>query len=110
MLRATRLTFQGDAPLLHAARHQARLGFEKGRALEPHSKEASDAIAHAEGVCEVLTKNIVQGRRIEGEEERYRLNIHEQTERGHNDTVKNPRAPGGTVKVGLRGSGGCGGS
>ncbi len=90
---------------MHAARHQARGGFEKGRSLDAASKEATTAIEHAEGVVEVLTKNIVQGRQIEGQADTYKLNIHEQTERGENDTVKNPLAPGGKVKVGF--GGGC---
>lgn len=85
-----------------AARHQARGGFEKGRSLDPASQEADTAIKHAEGVCEILLKNIVQGRQLEGKEDVYKLNIHEQTERGDNDTVKNPRAPGGKVKVAFR--------
>lgn len=85
--------------MMHAARHQARGGFEKGRSLDPASKEATGAIEHAEGVVEVLTKNIVQGQQVEGRSDTYKLNIHEHTERGENDTVKNPRAPGGKVKV-----------
>ena len=91
--------------MLHASRHQARTGFDKGKSLEPASKEANEAVAHAEGVAEILLKNIVQGQQLEGSQDRYKLNIHEHTERGDNDTVKNPRAPGGKVKIGM---GGCG--
>lgn len=91
--------------MMHAARGQARGGFDKGRSLDPSSKEATTAIEHAEGVVEVLTKNIVQGQQMEGKEDTYKLNIHEHTERGENDTVKNPRAPGGKVKVSF--GGGC---
>ncbi|KAK5942753.1 Mitochondrial zinc maintenance protein 1, mitochondrial [Knufia obscura] len=105
LLRATRIAFQGDLPLIHSARSQARGGFEKGRSLDPASKEAIGAIEHAEGVVEVLTKNIVQGQQTGAQADTYRLNIHEHTERGENDTVKNPRAPGGKVKVGF--GGGC---
>lgn len=93
------MTYIGDLPLLHAARHQARGGFEKGRSLEPESQEADGAIKHAEGVVEVLLQNVVQGRQVDGQNDRYKLNIHEHTEKGHNDTVKNPLAPGGRVKV-----------
>ena len=91
----------GDIPMLHAARHQARGGFEKGRSLDPSSQEATTAIEHAEGVCDVLMKNIVQGQQTDGQSDRYKLNIHEHTERGDNGTVRNPRAPGGKVKVGM---------
>lgn len=89
----------GDKQLLLASRVQARAGFDKGRSLEPESKEAVEAVQHAEGVSEVLLKNIVQGRQMEGNQDTYKLNIHEHTEKGDNDTVKNPRAPGGKVKV-----------
>jgi hypothetical protein len=68
--------------------------------LEPESSEAATAVQHAQGVSEVLRHNIVQGRQIEGTEDKYKLQIHEDTERGYNDTVKNPKAPGGYVKVG----------
>ena len=82
-----------------AARHQARGGFDKAKSLDASSQEADTAIKHAEGVCEILLKNLVQGQQTEGKDDVYKLNIHEHTERGDNDTVKNPRAPGGKVKV-----------
>lgn len=91
--------------MLVAARHQARGGFEKGASLDASSEEAKTAIQHAEGVCEILLKNLVQGQQMEGSDDRYKLNIHEHTERGDNDTIKNPRVPGGKVKIG---AGGCG--
>lgn len=56
----------GDTPLLHAARTQARDGFNKHRSLDASSKEATDGIKHAEGVAEVLKHNIVQGKQVEG--------------------------------------------
>lgn len=115
LLRATRIAFNGtgtksididqltligDLPLLHSARHQARQGFEKGRSLEPDSSEAATAVEHAKGVSEVLLHNIVQGRQMDGTNDKYKLEIHKHTERGYNDTVKNPKAPGGYAKVG----------
>jgi complex III assembly factor LYRM7 len=63
LLRATRIAFQGDYPLLHAARTQARAGFDSLSSLDPSSEEASKGIAHAEGVAEVLRHNVVQGER-----------------------------------------------
>lgn len=94
------LTLAGDTPLLHSARQQARQGFEKGRSLEPESTEAAKAVEHALGVSQILLHNIVQGRQVDGAQDSYKLELHEHTERGYNDTVKNPRAPGGYVKVG----------
>lgn len=96
----TLLTCVGDLPLLHSARHQARQGFDKGRSLQPESSEATEAVKHAIGVSQVLLHNIVQGRQMDGAEDKYKLELHEHTEKGYNDTVKNPRAPGGYVKVG----------
>jgi len=98
LLRATRIAFTGDTHLLHAARIQARDGFNKHRSLEASSKEAADSITHAEGVADVLKHNIVQGKQVECSY-KLRLNIHEHTERGDNDTVKNPLGTGGVVKV-----------
>lgn len=83
LLRATKIAFQGilasspwasfantsflgDAHLLHAARGQARNGFNKQRSLDASSKEAADGITHAEGVAEVLKHNVVQGQQVEG--------------------------------------------
>ncbi|KIW69478.1 hypothetical protein PV04_05353 [Phialophora macrospora] len=99
LLRATRVAFQGDHYLLHAARNQARTGFDNLKSLDADSEEALKGIEHAEGVASVLRHNIVQGKRVEGSDV-IQLNLHKDIERGDNDTVKNPRAPGGKVKVG----------
>lgn len=66
ILRATRIAFSGDLPLLHASRSQARQGFDGLRSLEASSSEADEAIKHAEGVAEVLLTNVVQGKRMDG--------------------------------------------
>lgn len=47
---------------------QARKGFEKNRALDATSKEVTDAITHAEGVAQVLRRNIVQGKQEGGKD------------------------------------------
>jgi hypothetical protein len=65
LLRATRIAFNGDHHLLHAARSQARDGFNSLSTLNPQSEEAQKGIAHAEGVAEVLRHNIVQARQTE---------------------------------------------
>jgi hypothetical protein len=54
--------------VLLSARTQARDGFNKNRSLESSSKEATEAVAHAEGVAQVLRHNIVQGKQEEGED------------------------------------------
>ncbi|KIX00998.1 uncharacterized protein Z518_10064 [Rhinocladiella mackenziei CBS 650.93] len=99
LLRATRIAFQGDYHLLHAARVQARTGFDNMSSLDPSSDEALKGIEHAEGVASILRHNIVQGKQVEGSDV-LRLNIHKDTERGDNDTIKNPAAKGGKLKVG----------
>ncbi|EXJ95619.1 hypothetical protein A1O1_00741 [Capronia coronata CBS 617.96] len=98
LLRATRIAFHGDDHLLHAARIQARSGFEKLSSIDPSSEEAQKGIEHAEGVASILRHNIVQGKHVEGSDV-LRLNLHEDIERGDNDTVKHPLGKGGVVKV-----------
>ncbi len=66
LLRATRIAFQGDYTLLHAARTQARAGFDQLSTLDPSSDEAQKGIAHAEGVASILRHNVVQGEMVEG--------------------------------------------
>ncbi|TVY85600.1 Mitochondrial zinc maintenance protein, mitochondrial, partial [Lachnellula willkommii] len=106
-----------DLPLLKAARQEARNGFRAQASLGPEDPALGLAIAHAEQVSKILVENIVQGKHeggdkysessisssisistslvlqfilleiINGDVE---LRIHEQTERGDNDTIKMP--------------------
>ncbi|KAI1372469.1 hypothetical protein F4677DRAFT_263592 [Hypoxylon crocopeplum] len=94
LLRAARIAFQGDSRVLNAARSSIREGFRANASLEPTNPEVPGAIKHAEEVAALLRKNIVQGKK---EGEVYKLRIHEDTERGDNDTVKFPG--GKTVKI-----------
>ncbi|KAI1391806.1 uncharacterized protein F4822DRAFT_105731 [Hypoxylon trugodes] len=94
LLRAARLAFQGDERVLTAARATIRDNFRRNASLESTSPELPNAIKHAEEVAAILRQNIVQGKR---DGEIYRLRIHEDTERGDNDTVKFPG--GKTVKI-----------
>ncbi|KAK9786767.1 putative Mitochondrial zinc maintenance protein 1, mitochondrial [Seiridium cardinale] len=98
LLRAARLAFQGDEPILNAARSQIRTGFRDHASLDPKSPEINDHIKHAQDVATILRENVVQGKK---NGDKYKLRIHEYTERGDNDTVK--VAGGKTVKIG----GGC---
>jgi len=88
LLRSTRIAFQGDLPLLHAARQEARNGFQKNSAILVEDPALASAIAHAEEVAQILRQNVVQGKH-DGDN-KYKLRIHEDTERGDNDTVKMP--------------------
>jgi len=90
LLRSTRLAFAGDAPLLRAARTEARNSFRSNLSISGPEQVA--AVKHAEEVAQILKANVVQGRKVDSEADgdRYKLRIHEHTERGDNDTVKMP--------------------
>jgi len=99
ILRSARIAFQGDIRLLPAARGHARKEFEAKRLLAPDSAEARSSIAHAEEVARVLRHNVVQG--IRNEEEAtgsYTLRIHEDIERGDNESIKAGRGMEGMAK------------
>jgi len=87
LLRSTRIAFQGDAPLLYAAREQARHGFDQLRLVEADSDAAQSGIKHAEEVAQILRKNIVQGVYKE-DTDTYKLRIHEDTERGDRQSIR----------------------
>jgi len=87
LLRSTRIAFQGDLPTLTAARRAARDNFDQNRALAS-AEETSKIIQHAEDVAKILRENVVQGKAVGSEENRFKLRIHEHIERGDNDTVK----------------------
>ncbi|KAI0101101.1 hypothetical protein F4814DRAFT_105692 [Daldinia grandis] len=87
LLRAARVAFQGDERVLTAARASIRETFRVNASLESTDPELPGAIKHAEEVAAILRQNIVQGKK---DGEIYKLRIHEDTERGDNDTVKLP--------------------
>lgn len=87
LLRATGIAFQGDKPTLLASRQFARDQYRENSKLQSGSAEAEEGLNHANGVTQILMQNIVQGKRIGEEGERYKLNIHEHTERGDNETA-----------------------
>ncbi|KAI2470704.1 hypothetical protein F4781DRAFT_166100 [Annulohypoxylon bovei var. microspora] len=94
LLRAARIAFQGDERVLNAARSSIREGFLVNASLGQTNPELPSAIKHAEEIAAILRQNIVQGKK---DGEIYKLRIHEDTERGDNDTVKFP--DGQTVKI-----------
>ncbi|KAF2009772.1 mitochondrial zinc maintenance protein 1, mitochondrial [Aaosphaeria arxii CBS 175.79] len=88
ILRSTRVAFQGDFNTLAAARWQARQTFEKNRGLPTGSEELTKQITHAEDVAKFLRANVVQGQVVD-DKGNYKLNIHDETERGNNEDIKN---------------------
>ncbi|KAH7126205.1 hypothetical protein EDB81DRAFT_205893 [Dactylonectria macrodidyma] len=99
LMRSARIAFQGDAPILAAAQVQIRNEFRQKAALDPTDDSVTAAIQHAVEVAKVLRANVVQGKRLGEEEDRFKLRIHEHTERGDNESIKT---------AGTGGSGGCG--
>ncbi|KAJ9133899.1 hypothetical protein NKR19_g8875 [Coniochaeta hoffmannii] len=85
LLRAARIAFDGDTRVLTAATEQIRQGFQDKRFLSPSDPEVQAAVQHAEEVASFLRSNVVQGRK---EGDVYKLRIHDDIERGDNDTIK----------------------
>ncbi|KAL8383474.1 hypothetical protein RB595_010600 [Gaeumannomyces hyphopodioides] len=84
LLRAAGVAFKGDARVLAAARQQIATQFRQNTSLPPADHES--AVQMAEEVAQFLRSNVVQGQlRDDGS---YKLNIHNETERGDNDTIK----------------------
>ncbi|KAI5815604.1 hypothetical protein BZA77DRAFT_265422 [Pyronema omphalodes] len=101
LLRSARLAFQGDTVMFHAAQQESRKAFEQNKAV---AGEAADAlIKHAKDVALILRTNVIQGKKEEreGEGEVYKLNIHDEIERGDNESIKKGR------KTQLEMGGGC---
>ncbi|SCU94165.1 LAME_0F06392g1_1 [Lachancea meyersii CBS 8951] len=98
-LRATRVAFSQDTRVLLAARSQMRNGM-----INPSNPELSpqEQINHLNEVAQFLRRNIVQGKRLEGD--KYALNIHDETELGDNESVKKAKAT-----LVAKGGGCCGG-
>lgn len=74
-----------DLPTLHASRAYARNEFNNHSKLDSGSMEAAQGIEHAQGVTKILREHVVQGKH-QGEG-KYKLNIHEHTQRLDNDTA-----------------------
>lgn len=74
-----------DKVTLEASRSYAKAEFDKHRKLEPGSVFAAQAVEHAQGVTKILREHVVQGKH-QGDG-KYKLNIHEHTQRLDNDTA-----------------------
>ncbi|BCR90696.1 LYR motif-containing protein [Aspergillus chevalieri] len=94
LLRATRVAFQDDVRVLVASRQEARRNFDAHRRL---AVDTPMQIKHAVEVADLLRHNLVQGSREEGNEDaKWELRIHDEIERGDNDSIK---VGGKSVKV-----------
>ncbi|WEW59489.1 Mitochondrial zinc maintenance protein 1, mitochondrial [Emydomyces testavorans] len=67
LLRATRIAFEGDYRVLHAARAEARRQFDENR--KP-GVDTPMKIQHALETAHILKTNVVQGEKIERSNER----------------------------------------
>lgn len=86
LLRATRVAFRDDLRVLVASRQEARRNFDSHRRL---GIDTPMRINHAVEVANLLKHNLVQGVRESNEEDaNWELRIHEDIERGDNDTIK----------------------
>ncbi|GKT51283.1 mitochondrial zinc maintenance protein 1, mitochondrial [Colletotrichum spaethianum] len=88
--RAARIAFKGDDRVLTAAKQQIRQGFRDQANLAPTNPAYDQAIQKAEDIAKILRENVVQGKQDESQIYKYlsELRIHEDTERGDNDSVK----------------------
>jgi complex III assembly factor LYRM7 len=88
-----------DTRTLTASRRLAHAEFNRNRKLESGSIEASNEVERAQGVARILREHVVQGRKVGGEdEERYKLNIHEHTQRLDNETATKLKGTTKTLK------------
>lgn len=76
-----------DIPTLTASRKHARDSFAANTSLQPGSVDAAQALEHAQGVTKILRENVVQGKRVGNEGQRYKLRMHEHTQRMDNETA-----------------------
>ncbi|KAJ5152711.1 Mitochondrial zinc maintenance protein 1 [Penicillium canariense] len=100
ILRATRVAFRAvsvtvkgtnavnldDTRVMLAARQEARRNFDQNRRV---GIDSGMQINHAIEVANILRHNLVQGAREVGDESaKWELRIHEEIERGDNDSIK----------------------
>ncbi|OHE90643.1 hypothetical protein CORC01_14062 [Colletotrichum orchidophilum] len=97
--RAARIAFKGDDRVLTAAQQQIRQGFRDQATLTSTDPAYSSAIQKAEDIAKILRQNVVQGKQDDSRV--FKLRIHEDTERGDNDSIKTAGGASATM-------GGCG--
>ncbi|KAB5559644.1 mitochondrial zinc maintenance protein 1, mitochondrial [Coniochaeta sp. 2T2.1] len=84
LLRAAKIAFEGDSRVLAAATETIRQSFRDKRSLSPSDPEVQAGVQHAQEVASFLRSNVVQGKK---EGDVYKLRIHDDIERGDNDTI-----------------------
>ncbi|KAL7276736.1 Mitochondrial zinc maintenance protein 1, mitochondrial [Rhizina undulata] len=89
IIRAAKIAFHEDGYMMNAAFIETRRGFENGRSVPPGSKEAEKLIQNAFDIAKVLRTNVVQGRM--DDEGKYKLRIHDEIEKGDNESIKQAR-------------------
>ncbi|PRT54616.1 Mitochondrial zinc maintenance protein 1, mitochondrial [Wickerhamiella sorbophila] len=102
LIRAANLAFRNDAVALKAACDRIKSEYKVPSENEADLKRR---IQLAKDVAHILRSNVVQGVKASEEDEKYKLNIHNETELGDNDDrfQKTPLSQGGS-------GGCCGGS
>lgn len=93
-LRATRVAFKTDLPVLTAARTQIKQGFLDNKNITDQD-EQQEAVDKMNEVSKFLIKNIVQGEKKD--DGKYFLNFHERTELGDNESIKQSKAEMGSL-------------
>ncbi|KAI9136978.1 mitochondrial complex I protein Fmp36 [Paraphysoderma sedebokerense] len=87
LLKIQRTTFQGDIPVIRAARDETRKRFsEVKNETDPAKIEKNLKIAQQ--VANILERNIVQGVKKSENDQLYRLNLSPRHEINDNDTIK----------------------
>ncbi|KAF8652727.1 hypothetical protein AX16_004226 [Volvariella volvacea WC 439] len=89
LLRASSDTFSGDANVLQAFREKMRTDALAYKDIT-NPEEYEQSVKLSNEIAQILRKNIVQGRRVEGSEDTWKLRITRDTELGSNETIKNP--------------------
>jgi complex III assembly factor LYRM7 len=103
-LRSTRVAFTNDITTLTNARTQIRKEMESSVSLSNPKLDTVQRIELLEQVSKFLRHNVVQGVKKNTDESRYVLNIHEETELGDNDEIKQKKS---TLNAGAAAGGGC---
>lgn len=65
------IPFTGDIPTLLSARRAVRDNFDQNRSLPSSSPESTEQIQYAQEVAKILRENLVQGRAMDGDGDRY---------------------------------------
>lgn len=100
-LRATKVAFRQDLPILTAARLQIKENIRNNSNLNNESNELKEAIEKLNDVSKFLISNVVQGEKQQ--DGRYFLNFHEDTELGDNESIKQSKKNLGSL-AGKKGS------